>query len=664
MSFERIKELREKLTIMAKEYYVLDNPSASDQEYDRLMQELLGLEEQFPESFDENSPTQKVGGTVLEGFNKVVHKETMLSLGNAFNYEDLQAFGDRVKNEIGKTNYVVECKIDGLAMSLTYENGLFIQAVTRGDGSIGEDVTNNVKTIASVPNRITFKQPLEVRGEVYMPKASFERINEERRVNSEAEFANPRNAAAGSIRQLDSRIAAKRGLDAFWYTYVNPENDGITSHEESLQAMESYGLRVNKERRVCENIQQVWEFIQEVSEIRQDLPYDIDGMVVKVNQIDAQKKLGNTIKSPKWAIAYKFPAEEVVTFLKDIVITVGRTGKITPNAVLEPVRVAGSTVSAATLHNEDMIKQKDVRVNDYVTIRKAGDVIPEVVGAVLDKRSSECIPYVFPSICPICGSHLIRFDEEAAHYCINQDCPARVVESIIHFASRDAMNIDTLGDKRVEFFHQQNFLNNVEDIYKLHLHKDEILACEGFKDKSVDKLFKAIEDSKQRPLEDLIFGLGIRQVGKKAAKVLAKHYLVMNAFMEASVDELMVIHDIGEITAQSIKAYFNEDKNIELIQHLSESGVRMNTEKEETKDSFFTNKKVVLTGSLTLMSREEATDLLEKLGAKVSGSVSKKTDLVIYGENAGSKYEKALQLNVQTMDENSFMSEVNEDENT
>lgn len=664
MSIERIKKLRERLNTLSNEYYVLDHPSVSDQEYDRLMQELMELEKEFPESLNEQSPSQQVGGSVLEGFSKVTHKEVMLSLGNAFNYEDLKAFDERISSELKQMEYVVECKIDGLAMSLTYENGLFTQAVTRGDGSVGEDVTNNVATIPSIPKKIEHFGHLEVRGEVYMPKASFERINEERKANEESLFANPRNAAAGSIRQLDSKIAAKRGLDAFWYTYVNAENDGLTTHEESLKAMEDFGLRVNPLRKHCFSIEEVWEFIAELSEKRNDLPYEIDGMVIKVNDFSVQKQLGNTVKSPKWAIAYKFPAEEVTTLLKDIMITVGRTGKITPNAVLEPVRVAGSTISAATLHNEDMIINKDVRIGDYVVIRKAGDVIPEVVRAILERRDVESLPYVFPSVCPICGSNLVRFQDEAAHYCINQDCPARVVESIIHFASRDAMNIDTLGDKRIEFFHQQGWLNNVEDIYTLVNRRELILSCEGYKEKSVDKLFSAIEESKNRPLEDLIFGLGIRQVGKKAAKVLAKHFIEMDALMLAQEEELKAIRDIGEITAQSICAFFQESNNLELIEHLKAAGLRMNTTIEEKKENLFTNKKIVLTGTLTLMSRDEATDLLEKYGATVSGSVSKKTDLVIYGENAGSKYEKALQLNVETMNEETFMSEVNRYENT
>ncbi len=664
MSLERIKELRETLNRLSHEYYDLDAPSVSDQEYDRYMQELIELEQQYPESVDANSPTQKVGGKVLESFTKVTHKEVMLSLANAYNYEDLQAFDERVRNEVGKVEYVVECKIDGLAMSLIYENGQFMQAVTRGDGTVGEDVTNNVQTIRSIPRTIDFKGALELRGEVYMPKASFEALNEQRRAKGEDEFANPRNAAAGSIRQLDSRIAASRKLDAFWYTYVNAENDGLTTHEACLERFEELGFHCNKERKVCQSIADVWDYIQTMTAKRNELPFEIDGMVGKVNDLAAQRTLGATIKTPRWAIAYKFPAEEVITRLLDITITVGRTGKITPNAVLEPVRVAGTTVSAATLHNEDMIKTKDVRVNDYVVIRKAGDIIPEVVRSLPERREENSQPYHFPTICPICGSTLVRFEDEAHHYCINQDCPARVVESIIHFASRDAMNIDTLGDKRVEFLHNHGWLKTVEDVYRLKEHREELLECEGYKEKSVDKLLEAIEASKQNPLEDLIFGLGIRQVGKKAAKVLAQEFQTMDRLMAANVEMLTKIRDIGEITAEAIVAFFHEEKNIALIDSLKNAGLRMDSDQIEKIESFFTDKKVVLTGTLTLMTRDEAKELLEKYGANVSGNVSKKTDLVIAGENAGSKLEKALQLNVEIMDEAAFISEVNRYENT
>ena len=662
MSQQRILELRSILDRLAYEYYVLDQPSKSDQEYDRYYQELVALEDEFPQYRDPNSITQRVGGVVLDAFTKVEHKRTMLSLGNAFNLEDLHAFDERVREVVPNARYVVELKIDGLAMSLIYRDGRFVQALTRGDGVVGEDVTHNVKTIPSIPMHIPLQGEGEVRGEVYMPNASFQMLNEEREKNGEELFANPRNAAAGSIRQLDSSVAAKRKLDAFWYYFVNAQEYDIHSHEEALQKMSEMHLRVNPLRKVCERIDEVWQFIEEITEQRNDLPYAIDGMVIKVDDLDAQNRLGSTVKVPRWAIAYKFPAEEVITKLLDIVVTVGRTGRITPNAVLEPVRVAGTTVSAAQLHNEDMIKEKDIRIHDDVVVRKAGDIIPEVVRPLLERRNDTQAVYHFPTHCPICGSELVRFPEEAAHYCINQDCPARVVESMIHFASRDAMDIDTLGDKKVEFFHKQGFLNTIEDIYCLKEHRQELIDLEGFKEKSVDKLLDAIEDSKQNPLEDLIYGLGIRQVGKKAAKVLAKHFLSMDALMAANEEELVAIKDIGQITAESITAFFHEPKNMELIAHLKGYGLRMDTEAEQIQESSFSGKTIVLTGTLTQMTRNDAKALLESLGANVSGSVSKKTDLVIYGEAAGSKLTKANSLGVMTMDEDTFMKEVNGNE--
>ena len=640
----------------------MDKPSVSDQEYDRYYQELLKLEDEFPQYRDPNSITQRVGGVVLDAFEKVSHKRRMLSLDNAFNLEDLMAFDERVRQSVKNPEYVVELKMDGLAISLHYHNGRFVQAVTRGDGLVGEDVTNNVRTIASIPMHIDMEGDVEVRGEVIMPKKSFEALNEQRRKQGEEEFANPRNAAAGSIRQLDSRIAASRKLDAYLYYFEGAQQHAMHTHEEALEALEAMRIKVNPLRKVCKNMQEVWQFIQEMSERRNDLPYEIDGMVLKVNDLHAWDLLGTTAKAPRYAIAYKFPAEEVVTKLLDIVLSVGRTGRITPNAVLEPVRVAGTTVSAATLHNEDMIKEKDVRINDDVIIRKAGDIIPEVVRSLPERRNGTQGIYKFPQICPFCGSKLVRFADEAAHYCMNQDCPARIVRGMIHFASRDAMNIDTLGDKKIEFFHKQGFLNTIEDIYELSLHKEEILALEGFQEKSFQKMILAIEASKERPLEDLLFGLGIREVGKKAARVLAKTYGNIDDLMAAEEAELTAIKDIGVVTAQSIRAYFAEPKNKELIAHLKGFGLRMDTDKEVIKESIFTGKTVVLTGTLQYLKRNEAKALLERLGANVSGSVSKKTDLVIYGEASGSKLSKAKELGVATMDEEAFMKEVNANE--
>lgn len=659
---KRINELRAILDRLAYEYYVLDKPSVDDREYDRYMQELMELESQYPQAFDANSPSQRVGGIVLEGFSKITHTRMMLSLGNAYNYEDLQAFDERVRSDVKDAQYVVELKIDGLAMSVIYRDGRFVQGVTRGDGTIGEDVTNNVKTIQSIPMRIKEVGEVEIRGEVYMPKESFQKLNEKRAENGEELFANPRNAAAGSIRQLDSSIAASRKLDAFWYYFVNAQEYGISTHDEALQALEKYHIRTNPMRRLCNTVQEVWNFIEEMSEKRNELPYEIDGIVIKLNDLRAQERMGYTVKTPRWAIAYKFPAEEVQTRLLDIVLSVGRTGKITPNAVLEPVKVAGTTVSAAQLHNEDMIKTKDIRIHDMVVVRKAGDIIPEVVRPLLEERDGHQGTYIFPSECPVCGSHLVRFEDEAAHYCINQDCPARVAETMIHFASRDAMNIDTLGDKKIEFFHKVGLLHTIEDIYTLKEHEAEILEMEGFKEKSFQKMIAAIEDSKQRPLEDLLYGLGIRQVGKKAARILAKKYLFMDVLMNAQEEELQNIRDIGSITAKSIVTFFAEEKNLELIAHLKGFGLNMSTTQDQVVESKFTDKTIVLTGTLTTMGRNEAKKLLQSLGANVSGSVSKSTDLVIYGESAGSKLVKAQALGVATMDEATFILEVESNE--
>ncbi len=658
MSESRILELRKILNDLAYAYYVLDKPSASDQEYDRYMQELMSLEEQYPQFYDAHSPTQRVGGEVLDSFEKVAHKRPMLSLANAFNLEDLHAFDKRVRQVIEHPIYVVELKIDGLAMSALYRNGRFVQAVTRGDGVVGEDVTHNVKTIQSLPMHIDIQDEVEIRGEVFMPKASFEMLNKEREQKGEELFANPRNAASGSIRQLDSTIAAKRKLDAYWYYFVNAQDFDIHCHSEGLQRLDQLHIKTNPLRRICASISQVWDFIQEITEKRHDLPYEIDGMVIKVDNLVAQQRLGATAKTPRWAIAYKFPAEEVETRLVDIVLTVGRTGRITPNAVLEPVRIAGTTVSAAQLHNEDMIKEKDIRINDVVVVRKAGDIIPEVVRVVFERRDDTQPVYQFAQHCPVCGSELVRFEDEAAHYCINHDCPARVVESMIHYASKDALDIDSLGNKTIELFHKEGLLRTVEDIYRLKEHREHILAMEGFQEKSYEKLIQAIEKSKQKPLEHLIYGLGIRQIGSKASKILAQKFQHMDALMAADIEQLVTIKDIGDITAQSIITFFQEPKNIQMIHHLKEYGVRMDCEEVIIQESIFTNKTIVLTGTLTQMKRKEAKEMLERLGANVSGSVSKKTDFVIYGEEAGSKLTKAKELGVAVMDEETFIKEV------
>lgn len=660
----RILFLRKELEKYSIEYYVYDNPSVSDQEYDRLMQELMALEEKHPEMYDANSPSQRIIGQVLEGFEKVRHDSQMLSLGNVFNYEEIEEFVTRIQGSVKDAEFVVECKYDGLAMSLIYENGSFVRAVTRGDGLVGEDVSANIKTIQSIPMHIPERRHVEVRGEVYMPKKSFEELNERQKKNNQALFANPRNAAAGSIRQLDSGVCASRKLDAYWYYFQNAQDFGILTQQEALDRMRSLNFKVNPLFKVCKNTKEIWEFIQSIQEKRNDLPYEIDGMVIKLNSLSDQRTLGSTAKVPRYATAYKFPAERVQTRLLDIVITVGRTGKITPNAVLEPVRIAGTTVSAAQLHNEDMILSKDLRINDIVVVQKAGEIIPEVVSSVKERRDGSQVPYVYPTHCPVCGSRLVRLEGEAAHYCINQDCPARVVESMIHFASRDAMDIDTLGDKKIEQLHEFGFLNSIEDIYFLHEHREELLEKRGYQKKSVDKMLETIETSKKQPLALLLYGLGIRQVGKKAAAILANYFGSMDELMKADVDTLVSINDIGPITAQSIVEFFKDESNQKLIQTLKEQGLNMIQEKQEIKASRFTNKTVVLTGTLEHYTRNEAKEILENLGANVSGSVSKKTDYVIYGTAAGSKLAKAQNLGVATMSEEEFVEEVENAQNS
>ena len=653
---ERLNYLRKILKQYAYEYYTLDKPSVSDYEYDSLFRELEELEKKHPELYDPNSPTQRVGFEILSEFKKINHEKPMLSLGDVFSYDELRDWSKKITDVYGNVDYCAEYKIDGLAMSLIYEDGLFKQAVTRGDGITGEDVTSNVRTIQSIPMSIPYKQRYDIRGEVYMPKSSFKRVNRERAANHEEEFANPRNAAAGSIRQLDSRICASRGLDAFWYHV--PDDVNSDTHYGSLQYAKKLGFVVNETTSLFNNIEDVINFIEETAKIRNDLPYEIDGMVIKVNSYDLQKKLGFTSRIPKWAIAYKFPAEEVKTTIEDIFITVGRTGKCTPNAKLVPKKIAGTTVSFATLHNEDNIKDKDIRIGDTVVVRKAGDIIPEVVRSIPEERNGKDIrPFVFPEFCPVCGSRLYRFEDEAAHYCVNTECKARLVYSIAHFSERNAMNIDGLGEKRVETFLEAGLLTSFEDIYKLHNRKDDILKLDKFGLKSYDNLVEAIENSKSNSLERLIYGLGIRQVGEKAGKILANEFKTMDNFMNASVEELSAIKDIGPTTAEYIKEFFGEESNVEMINQLKILGVNMNyIDNSISNESVFNGKTIVLTGTLERYSRNEATALLENLGANVSGSVSKKTDYVIYGAEAGSKLDKARQLGVTTLSEEEFVA--------
>lgn len=652
---DRILELRKLLKQYSYEYYTLDSPSVPDYEYDMLFRELQQLEEKHPELYDPNSVTQRVGYEILSEFKKVTHERPMLSLGDVFSYDELREWSKKITDVYGQVEYCAEYKIDGLAMSLIYEDGLFKQAVTRGDGVTGEDVTSNVRTIQSVPMAIPYRQRYDIRGEVYMPKTSFNRVNRERRENGEEEFANPRNAAAGSIRQLDSRICASRGLDGFWYHV--PDDVNSDTHYGSLEYARKLGFIVNETTSLFSNIEDVISFIEDTAKIRNELPYEIDGMVIKVNDYALQRQIGYTSRIPKWAIAYKFPAEEVLTKVEDIFITVGRTGKCTPNAKLTPVKVAGTTVGFATLHNEDNITDKDIRINDTVVVRKAGDIIPEVVRAIKERRDGTQTKYVFPEFCPVCGGKLYRFEDEAAHYCVNTECKARLVYSIAHFTERNAMNIDGLGEKRVEAFLNEGLLNSFEDIYKLHNRREDILQMEKFGTKSYDNLIEAIENSKQNSLERLINGLGIRQVGEKAAKILAARFRNMETLMNASFEELSQIRDIGPITAEYIRDFFNEESNAEMIRQLKMLGVNMEyIDTSVNSDSLFAGKTVVLTGTLEKYSRSEATALLEDRGAHVSGSVSKKTDFVIYGAEAGSKLDKANQLGVTALDEAQFES--------
>uniref|UniRef100_C5D4J2 DNA ligase n=2 Tax=Anoxybacillaceae TaxID=3120669 RepID=C5D4J2_GEOSW len=661
-AMKRIEELRELLNKYNYEYYVLDRPSVPDAEYDRLMQELIALEEQYPDLKTKDSPSQRVGGQALDAFQKVEHRTPMLSLANAFNEGDLRDFDRRVRQEVGDdVAYVCELKIDGLAVSVRYEDGYFVQGATRGDGVTGEDITENLKTIRSLPLRLNEPVTLEARGEAYMPKASFERLNEQRRNRGEELFANPRNAAAGSLRQLDPKIAASRHLDLFVYSLANAEELGIDSHSAALDYLQQLGFKTNPERRRCANIDEVIQFVNEWHEKRSHLPYEIDGIVVKVDSFEQQKQLGATAKSPRWAVAYKFPAEEVVTKLIGIELSVGRTGVVTPTAILEPVRVAGTTVQRATLHNEDFIRQKDIRIGDSVIIKKAGDIIPEVVNVVPDRRTGEEVPFVMPTHCPECASELVRFDGEVALRCINPKCPAQIREGLIHFVSRQAMNIEGLGEKVISQLFREGLIHDVADLYRLT--KEQLIRLERMGEKSATNLLRAIEASKQNSLERLLFGLGIRHVGAKAAKVLAEHFGTMDRLQTATKEELMAIHEIGEKMADSIVTYFAKPEVKELLNELRAYGVNMEykgpkTPKPGDVHSYFAGKTVVLTGKLESLSRNEAKEKIEQLGGKVTGSVSKNTDLVIAGADAGSKLAKAQQLNIEIWDEERFLQEI------
>ena len=657
---ERYDELIKIINEADYNYHTLDKPTISDQEYDKYLRELFELEIAHPEIIRDDSPTVRVGGKVLDEFKKVTHSIPMLSLSNVFNEDEIVAFDNRIKREGINPNYVCELKIDGLSVSLHYEKGKLIYAATRGDGVVGEDITENVRTIKTVPLTLPKEIDIEVRGEIYMSKSVFNKLNEQRKEQGLDLFQNPRNAAAGSVRQLDSKIAASRKLECWIYHLPNPEDYGITTHYAALEFMKDLGFRVNPNNRLVYNINELLTFIDEKTKERSSLPYEIDGIVIKLNNISDQKKMGYTAKYPKWATAYKFPAHEVLTKLTDIIFTVGRTGQITPNAVLEPVIVQGSTIRRATLHNEDYVRSKDLKIGDIVSIRKAADVIPEVVRCLPERRTGNEKDFQMISICPMCGTPLIKKDGQVDYYCMNPNCDARKVEGLIHFVSRKAMNIDGLGDRIMEDFYNMNFIHSFVDIYKLGNHKKDLVELEGFGDKSINNILEAIENSKKNSLEKFIFALGIPNVGEKTAKILAKKYKTMEEFMNADFDDLKDIYDIGEIIAKSIKHYFDVEYNRNQVKQLIEIGINdkcLLIDSVENKN--FSNKTFVITGTLS-RSRDEIREQIESLGGKVTDSVSKKTSVVIVGENPGSKYEKAIKLEIEIWNEEKLLRNLNE----
>lgn len=643
-------------------YHTLDNPTITDQEYDKYMRELYDIEAAHPELARSDSPTQRAGGQILDDFKKVTHKIPMLSLSNVFNESEIVNFDSRIKKEGIDPKYVCELKIDGLSVSLQYEKGKLVKAATRGDGIVGEDITNNVKTIKTVP--LTLKKPIdiEVRGEIYMSKEVFNQINENRKREGLDLLQNPRNAAAGSIRQLDSKVAASRRLECWIYHLPNPEDYGITTHMEALNFMEDLGLRVNStNNKLVNNISELLKFVEYYTENRDSLPYEIDGIVIKLNSLPDQKKLGYTAKYPRWATAYKFPAKQVLTKLVDIIFTVGRTGQITPNAVLEPVIVQGSTIRRATLHNEDYVKNKDLKIGDIVSIRKAADVIPEVVESIKDRRTGEEKDFEMIKFCPICHSPLMKKEGQVDYYCFNQNCDRRHIEGLIHFASRKAMNIDGLGDQIIEDLYNLKFLHRFVDFYKLQEHRKDLVELEGFGEKSIDNLMTAIENSKKQSLEKLIFALGIPNVGEKTAKILAMKYETLDNLINADFEELINIPDIGETIAKSIKDYFSLSFNMEQVNGLKDMGINMTyTGPKVEVNENFNGKTFVITGTLEKYTREEIEERIQLLGGKASSSVSKNTAAVIVGSNPGSKYEKAQKLGIPIWSEDDFQKLIEE----
>ncbi|RSJ05540.1 DNA ligase [Streptococcus mitis] len=642
-----MNELVALLNRYATEYYTSDNPSVSDSEYDRLYRELVELEAAYPDQVLADSPTHRVGGKVLDGFEKYSHQYPLYSLQDAFSREELEAFDARVRKELAHPTYICELKIDGLSISLTYEKGIFVVGATRGDGSIGENITENLKRVKDIPLTLPEELDITVRGECYMPRASFDQVNQARQENGEPEFANPRNAAAGTLRQLDTAVVAKRNLATFLYQEASPSTRD--SQEKVLKHLEQLGFVVNPKRILAESIDEIWDFIQEVGQERDNLPYDIDGVVIKVNDLAGQEELGFTVKAPKWAVAYKFPAEEKEAQLLSVDWTVGRTGVVTPTANLTPVQLAGTTVSRATLHNVDYIAEKDIRKDDTVIVYKAGDIIPAVLRVVESKRISE-EKLDIPSNCPSCDSQLLHFEDEVALRCINPRCPAQIMEGLIHFASRDAMNITGLGPSIVEKLFAANLVKDVADIYRLK--EDDFLLLEGVKEKSASKLYQAIQASKENSAEKLLFGLGVRHVGSKASQLLLQHFHSIENLAQADPEEVASIESLGSVIAQSLQTYFATEGSKILLDELKEAGVNLDYKGQTVvADAALSGLTVVLTGKLERLKRSEAKSKLESLGAKVTGSVSKKTDLVVAGADAGSKLQKAQELGIEVRDE-------------
>ncbi len=650
----RMDELIDIINEASIKYYVDDNPSITDQEYDDYYNELLKLEEKYPDLKRSDSPTLRVGGKVVDKFEKVTHESPMLSFDDIFNEDEIVLFDERIKKTCPNATYTLEPKMDGLSGSLLYEKGVLKRAATRGDGLIGENITHNVETIKSVPLRLNKELDIEVRGEIYMSKASFEKCNKEKEKRGENLFANPRNAAAGSVRQLDSKIAAKRNLDFMAYFIPNPDKYGIKTQGESLEFLKELGFKTNyKLNGLAKDVNDIINYIDDLGSKRSNLPFEIDGVVLKVNSLEDEAKLGFTERVPRWGIAYKFPAEEVLTTLKEIKFTVGRTGKITPNALFSPVHVAGSVISKATLHNEDYCLDKDVRVGDVISIRKAGDVIPEVVEVKKERRTGKEVPFKMIENCPMCASKLVK--EDANYFCKNDLCPARKMEGLIHFASRNTMNIDGLGERIIEDFYNMGFIKSISDIYLLSNHKEDLIELEGFGEKSVNNLLESIENSKNNSLEKVLFALGIRHVGKKTAKILAKRYKNIDNIINVNIDELTNVNDIGEIIAKSIKTYFDDPLNLKLIEDLKKLGLNFEY-KNDSSDDTLSGMTFVLTGTLEKYKREELTKILEDKGAKVTSSVTKKTTGVIVGDKPGSKYDKALKLGVKIYKEEDVLN--------